>query len=160
MAAQNTKKKLIPLAKTLSSVYGEQRWGNQWHLFALVRHWPKLVGAAFAEHSLPAYFRRDELWVYAQNSIWMQQMHLGKIDIIAKINAFLSGEKTVKDIRWVLQPADLISIPEEEYVPPKTDVDPVAEREFRSMAENVADPEARAALCRFWLRMETIKKKG
>ncbi|MCI5224719.1 MAG: DUF721 domain-containing protein, partial [Candidatus Electrothrix sp. AR4] len=111
MAAQKTKKKLTSLADTLSSVYGQQRWGNQWHLFSLVRHWPELAGDAFAEHSMPAYFRRDELWVYAQNSIWMQHMHLCKTDIIAKINVFLQGRQTVEDIRWTLQPAELIPIP-------------------------------------------------
>jgi hypothetical protein len=159
MAARKTKKKLTSLADGFSAVYGQQRWGNQWRLYTLVRHWPELAGGAFAEHSMPAYFRRDELWVYAHNSIWMQQMHLCKTDIIAKVNAFLHGGQTVEDIRWTLQPADLISTPEEEYVSPQTDVDPDAERDFRAMADNVADPESRAALCRLWLRMESIKRK-
>ena len=160
MAERKTKKKLTALADSLSAVYGQQRWGNQWHLYTLVRHWPELAGAAFADHSMPAYFRRDDLWVYAHNSLWMQQMHLCKTDIIAKINAFLQGRQTVEDIRWTLQPADLIYTPEEEYVSPVTHVDPDAEREFRAMAGNIEDAESRAALCRLWLRMETIKKKG
>ncbi|MCI5159059.1 MAG: DUF721 domain-containing protein [Candidatus Electrothrix sp. AUS1_2] len=147
------------MGDTFSSVYGRQQWGNQWHLFTLVQHWPKLVGDAFAEHSMPAYFRRKDLWVYAHNSLWMQQMHFSKIELIAKINAFLRGTLVVGDIRWTLQPAELVEIPEEEYVPPPLDVDPDAERAFRAMAENVANPEAREALCRFWKRMESIKKK-
>jgi hypothetical protein len=157
---ERTKRKLVSLSDTLSGVYGQQQWGNQWHLFKLVQHWPRLVGDAFAEHSMPAYFRRNELWIYAHNSLWMQQMHFSKIDIIDKINVFLHGALTVGDIRWSLQPAELIDTPEEKYVPPPLDVDADAEREFRSMAENVSNPEAREALCRLWKRMESLKKKG
>ena len=143
---EKTRRKLISLADSLSDVYGHQQWGNQWHLFQLTHHWPQLVGKAFAEHSMPAYFRRKELWVYAHNSLWMQQMHFSSTDIIAKINVFLRGALTVEDLRWALQPAELIDTPEEEYVPPPLDVDSDAERQFRSMAENVANPEAREAL--------------
>lgn len=157
---EKRKKKLISLADTFSSVYGQQQWGNQWHLFKLVHHWPQLVGDVFAEHSMPAYFRRKDLWVYAHNSLWMQQMHFSKEDIISKINAFLQGSLVVEDLRWTLQPVELIETPEEKYVPPSLDVDPDAEQAFRSMAENVANPEAREALCRLWKRMESLKKKG
>jgi hypothetical protein len=156
---EKSRRKLISLADGLSDVYGHQQWGNQWHLFKLTHHWPQLVGEAFAEHSMPAYFRRKELWVYAHNSLWMQQMHFSSTDIIAKINVFLRGALTVEDLRWALQPAELIDTPEEKYVPPPLDVDSDAERQFRSMAENVANPEAREALCRLWKRMESLKKK-
>lgn len=89
----------------------------------------------------------------------MQQMHFSKIDIIDKINVFLQGAFTVGDIRWLLQPAELIDTPEEKYEPPPLVVDPEAEQEFRAMAENVANPEVREALCQLWLRMESLKKK-
>ncbi|MCW5203825.1 DUF721 domain-containing protein [Desulfobulbus sp. US2] len=157
---EKTRRKLISLADSLSDVYGHQQWGNQWHLFQLTDHWPQLVGEAFAEHSMPAYFRRKDLWVYAYNSLWMQQMHFSTTDIIAKINVFLRGALTVENIRWALQPAELIDTPEEKYVPPPLDVDADAERQFRSMAENVANPEAREALCRLWKRMESLKGKS
>ncbi|MCI5178615.1 MAG: DUF721 domain-containing protein [Candidatus Electrothrix sp. AW3_4] len=154
------KRTLVSLSeKTLANVYGQQQWGNQWHLFKLGQHWPRLVGDVFAEHSMPAYFRHKDLWVYAHNSIWMQQMHFSKIDIIDKINVFLQGAFTVGDIRWLLQPAELIDTPEEKYEPPPLVVDPEAEQEFRAMAENVANPEVREALCQLWLRMESLKKK-
>ena len=107
------RRKLVPLTETLSDVYGSQQWGNQWHLFTLVRHWPQLVGEAFAQYSMPAYFRRKDLWVYAHNSIRMQQMNFSKTEIIDSINGFLQGALTVGDIRWVLQPAELIDTPEE-----------------------------------------------
>jgi hypothetical protein len=110
---------------------------------------------------MPAYFRQGDLWVYAGDSIWMQQMYFCKLDIIARINTFLKGAEQVEDIRWTLQPADLIEIPvHEEYISPPIEVDPEAERQFRLMAENVRDPEVRAALLRLWLRLETKNKRN
>ncbi|XOF34657.1 MAG: DUF721 domain-containing protein [Candidatus Electrothrix sp. YB6] len=152
-------KHLTPLADTLSAVYGRQQWGNQWHLYTLVRHWPELAGSAFAEHSMPAYFRRKELWVYVQSSVWMQQMHLCRTDILAKVNAFLPGRSIAEDIRWTLQPAELVPLPDRPDTAPPAEVDPATEQRFRAMAENVANPEARAALCRLWRMMETRRKK-
>ena len=141
------KKKLTPLANNMAAVYGQQQWSKQWHLFSLARHWPKIVGTEFAAHSMPAYFRRDELWVYVQEPIWMQQMQMCKLELMTKINTFLKGAPLVDDLRWGLQPADLIDTPREEYVSPPINVDPVEEREFRQMADNVANPDARKALC-------------
>ena len=157
--AGKRKKKLLSFADTLSDVYGQQQWGKQWLLYTLTRHWPELAGEPYCQYSIPAYFRRDELWVYAQNSIWMQQMHLCQTEIISKINRLLRGQFTVQGIRWALQPNELIEIPEEKYIPPPLDVDASAERNFRAMAENVANSEAREALCRLWQRMESLKKK-
>ncbi len=159
MTVKKKNKKLTLLADNLSAVYGQQQWGRQWHLFSLVQHWPELAGSEFASHSMPAFFRQDELWIYARDSIWMQQMHFSKLDIISRINAFLKGAQSVEDIRWTLEPADLIEIAvREEYISPPTDVDPEAERQFRMLAENVKDPKVRAALLRLWLRLETKNK--
>ena len=160
MTVKKKNKKLTLLADNLSTVYGQQQWGRQWYLFSLVQHWSELAGSDFAAHSMPAYFRQEELWVYAKDSIWMQQMHFCKLDILSRINTFLKGAQQVEDIRWTLQPADLIEIPvNEEYISPPINVDPEAERQFRLMAENVRDPESRAALLRLWLHLETRNSK-
>ncbi|CAK8718018.1 MAG: Protein of unknown function (DUF721) [Candidatus Electronema aureum] len=156
---QKTNGALVPLAGNLKNLLEQPQWGNQRHLLSLTRHWPKLVGDVFAHQSLPAYFRRDELWIYVRHSLWMQQMQLAKMEIMAKIKTFLHQQQRVSDLRWTLQPVDLAAPPAEPYVPPPTQVDPAAEREFRAMAETIADVEARQALLRFWRRMETLKRK-
>lgn len=155
MAGKKKKKKLTPLGDDFAGIYGQQQWGNQWHLFSLVRHWPEVAGREVASNSMPAYFRRDVLWVYVQGSIWMQQMQLVKMDLLTRVNAFLKGRQAVEDIRWMLQPSELIDVPREEYVSPPISVDPAAEREFRVMAENIADPDTREAFCNLWLRLTT-----
>ena len=108
---------------------------------------------------MPAFFRRDVLWVYVHDSIWMQQMQLGKPELLVKINTFLKGRQTVDDLRWMLQPTDLIDVPRDEYVSPPISVDPVAEREFRLMADNIRDPDTREAFCNLWLLLTTKNSK-
>jgi len=159
MVGKKKKKNPTLLGDEFVSLYGQQQWGNQWHLFSLVRHWSEVAGREVASHSMPAYFRRDVLWVYVQGSIWMQQMQLAKLELLAKINAFLKGHQTVEDLRWMLQPTDLIDVPRAEYVSPPISVDPAAEREFRVMAENIADPDTREAFCNLWLRLTTKNSK-
>jgi hypothetical protein len=153
--AKTTKKHIRPVAETLDQVLSGQQWGNQIHLFALVRHWPEIAGSEIACHSMPAFFRRDVLWIYVRGSIWIQQMHLVKLELLNQTNAFLKGRHQVTDLRWMVQPAELIDQPFEKYVSPPIKVDPEAERKFRIMAENLPDPETREALCNLWLRLTT-----
>lgn len=153
------RKKIVPVGNDLEMILGKQQWGNQYNLFSLVRCWSELAGREVASHSMPAYFRRDVLWVYVQGSIWMQQMQMVKPELLAKINAFLKGHQAVEDLRWMQQPPDLIDVPREEYVSPSISVDPAAERQFRVMAENIMDLDTREAFCNLWLRLTTKNKK-
>jgi len=144
------------LGENLAAVLQSQLWGNQQHLFPLARHWPEIVGQGFAEHSMPAFFRRNVLWVYVQGSVWMQQMQLVKPELLSGINAFLHSRRAeVEDLRWQQQPADMVEVPEQEYVPPQVSVDSESERRFRIMADNIGDPEIRRALYNLWLRLTT-----
>ena len=155
MVDKNKKKMLTPLGADLAAVYGQQEWGTQWHLFSLVRNWPEVAGGKISSHSMPAFFRRDVLWVYVHDSIRMQEMQLAKPELLSKINAFLQGRWVVADLRWMMQPADLMDVEPDEYVSPPISVDPVAERKFRLMAENIRNPDAREAFCNLWLRLTT-----
>lgn len=158
MTERKNKGKLVPLADHLAAA-DSQCWGSQRHLLVLTRRWPELVGRGFAEHSTPAYFRRNDLWIYTRSSVWMQQMNFFKPDILAKINELLQGEQRADDLRWTLPPADFMPPAKKEAAPPSAAVDPAAEQAFRAMAETVADPDARAALRRLWLRLAAGRKK-
>jgi hypothetical protein len=125
------------------------------YLFSLVRAWRKVAGREIALHSMPAYFRRDVLWIYVQDSIWMQQMQLAKPKLLVEINEYLQDRQVVEDLRWVLQPVELIDVHREEYVSPPVNVDPAAEKQFRVMAENIPDSDTREALCNLWLHLTT-----
>jgi hypothetical protein len=151
--------KVTTIGDNLAVVFGRQPWGNQRHLFPLVRHWPEIVGEDAAAYSMPAYFRRDVLWVYVQDSIWMQQMQMMKLDLLTAINAFLRRQQPVQDLRWKQYPRELLERQVEEYVSPPIDVDPAAEKEFRLMAENIADAGAREALCKLWLLLSSKNRQ-
>jgi len=154
--ADRKKNKVTLLGENLAAVTGKQLWGNQQHLFPLARHWPEVVGQEYAGRSMPAWFRRNVLWVYVQGSVWMQQMQLVKPELLAGINAFLKPRRAeVEDLRWQHQPSDMLDVPVQKYVPPPLRVDPGAEREFRVMVENIADPGTRRALYNLWLRFTT-----
>jgi len=154
--ADRKNNKVTVLGQNLAVVTDKQPWGNQQHLFPLARHWPDIVGQEYAGHSMPAWFRRDVLWVYVQGSVWIQQMQLVKPELLSRINAFLQTRHTeVEDLRWQQQPADSVDVPVQEYVPSPVNVDPEAEREFRIMVENIVDSDTRRALYNLWLRLTT-----
>lgn len=139
-------------------------WGRQRYLPGLTRRWPDLVGSIYARHSMPAFFRRDELWIYISDSVWMQQMQFAKLHLLAKINAFLTqyAGPRVGDLRWKLQPADFPGPPPTEPPSPPQPVriDPEAERNFQELIEAVENKEARQALFRLWRQTKKIQQQG
>ncbi len=144
------KKKLIPLGEHLDTVYAAKEWTTQWRLFSLARNWPRIVGERVAALTAPAWFRRDVLWVYVQDSSWMHHLQYVKIDLLGRINEHLkgAGAQGVTDIRWTLEPE---KIPEpEEKIPQAHPVDPDEERSFCLMTEVVANEDCRQALQRLW----------
>ena len=149
---------LKPLGGRLSSL--TEQWGQQKFLLGLTRRWPKLVGPVLAANSLPAYFLGNELWIYTTHAIWMQQLGFAKPELLKKVNTFLAeyGGPQVSDLRWTLQPADFPTLPTEKPEPPPAPVDPEQEQAFRQMVEAISNQEAREALCRFWRRMESIRR--
>lgn len=63
--------------------------------------WEKAVGAEIAAQSRPGYVKRDTLFVRVANSVWMQQLHFLKADIIGKVNAHME-KPSLKDIRFTI----------------------------------------------------------
>jgi hypothetical protein len=156
--------KLKSLSASMKSALDPAEWGRQRYLPGLTRRWPDLVGKIYAEHTLPAFFRRDELWIYTSNAIWIHQMQFAKIKLLAKINDFLAqyNGPRVGDLRWKLQPADFPCLPpqEKQAAPlPVIEPDPQAEQEFQNLTEAIEDKEARQALFRLWQQMHRYKRQ-
>ena len=156
--------KLKSLSASMKSALDPAEWGRQRYLPGLTRRWPDLVGKIYAEHTLPAFFRRDELWIYTSNAIWIHQMQFAKIKLLAKINDFLAqyNGPRVGDLRWKLQPADFPSLPPQEAQSaplPVIEPDPQAEQEFQNLTEAIEDKEARHALFRLWQQMHRYKRQ-
>ncbi len=154
------KKKIAPLGAHLGALLGRRNWGNQERLFSLDQHWPEIIGAEIAGRTMPAFFRRDVLWIYVQGSIWMQQLQFAKPELLVKINAFLASEPTITDLRWMEYPPDLKPLQYKPYVSPPISVDPRAEEEFNNLSQNISDLETRQAFRRLWRRLTTKNRGG
>lgn len=138
---------LSVLGDALTEVYSTKRWRHQWRLFRLAQDWPAIVGAEIGRLTSPAFFRQDVLWIFVQDSAWMQHMQFIKLDLVERVNRVLA-EQPISDIRWLLQPATLPQ--PERHVPEPHPVDTQQERSFRQMTESVANQECREALQRLW----------
>jgi len=95
---------LVPMLAIFPQVYALKQWTGPWRLFGLVQDWPGIVGAEVARLTTPAFFRRDVLWIYVQDSAWMHHLQYVKADLLARINQHLQ-ETPISDLRWQLQPA-------------------------------------------------------
>ena len=141
------KNDLSSLGETLSEVYSTQKWKHQWRVFRLAQDWPAIVGAEIGRLTAPAFFRQDVLWIFVQNSAWMQHLQYIKLDLMARVNRVMA-EQPVTDIRWLLQPTTLPQ--PERHVPESHSVAPEQIRSFRQMTESVANQDCREALQRLW----------
>lgn len=137
------------LGRQMERIYGKRGWHHPWQIFTLVREWQAIAGPEIASRTMPAYLRRDVLWVYVQSSAMMQHAQMQKPRLIAAVNQRLEGLQ-IRDIRWMLEPADLPAPVDRDWSPAEPAPDPEREEAFRRMASTVADPECRAALLALW----------
>ncbi len=144
------KSDLQKLSSHLQSVFGTKNWQALWETHKLVKQWPEVAGRTIASRSAPAYIRKDTLWIYVHDSVWMQQLQALKPQLLEKVRNF-SDAAPIQDIRWLLQPADhdgkkaATGSPAE-----KPAIDPAEQREFEKIAGTVENERCRDALCRLW----------
>ncbi|HFQ89249.1 MAG TPA: DUF721 domain-containing protein [Desulfobulbus sp.] len=137
------------LGRQMERLYGKRGWHHPWQIFVLVREWRAIAGPDIAARTMPAYLRRDVLWVYVRNSAMMQHVQMQKPRLIQEVNQRLEGLR-ISDIRWVLEPADLPQPPARDWRPTAPMPDKEQEEAFRRMASTVADPGCRDALLALW----------
>ncbi|MBV5316849.1 MAG: DUF721 domain-containing protein [Desulfobulbaceae bacterium] len=138
---------LPSLGDTMSAVYSSKNWKQQWRLFRLSQDWPAIVGTEIGRLTSPAFFRQDALWIFVQDSAWMQHMQFIKLDLLKRLNKVLE-EQPVTDIRWLLPP-EILAKPKRQVSEPLP-ISPQEEQTFRAMTESVANQECREALHRLW----------
>ena len=134
------------MGRALSEVFAAKQWGAQWRLFRLSSKWPEVVGTEVGQLTYPAFFRRETLCIFVQNSAWMHHLQYVKAELIARINQHLEGQP-ITDIRWQLH----VPAPPPEQPPPcLRKIDPHREQSFCQMTEAIANRECREALQRLW----------
>jgi hypothetical protein len=139
----------------LSAVYSTKEWKTPWRLFHLLRDWPVIVGTEVARLTAPAFFRKETLWIYVQDSAWMHHLQYVKPDLLVRINRHL-GEQPIADLRWQLQPLPPPRPERPLSLPQK--VNPEQEQSFLKMTETIANQECREALQRLWRTFATQEK--
>jgi len=66
---------------------------------SLIKLWPKAVGQQIVLQTQPDCLKNGTLFIKTTSSVWVQQLHFMKEEILQKLNE-LAGKITVKDIRF------------------------------------------------------------
>jgi predicted nucleic acid-binding Zn ribbon protein len=142
-----------PLGALLHDLFRVKKWQQRLDQHALFLHWEEIVGPDLAERARPDCIRGDVLWLRVIDSVWMQQLSLQKIILLALLNDRL-GEKGVKDIRFRLDVslAGQSEAPAGEKPRRERPVSTEELREFEEIALPIKDEELKAAMRRFWLK--------
>lgn len=137
------------LADRLEKVFSTNSWNSQWELFRLSRHWEEVVGQTLAQVTEPAYFRKGTLYIYVENSAWMQQLQFLKLELLGKFNEKLARQQ-LTDIRFFLRPSTDHKKEMIRQEPPLKKVDPDKYQKFKAMAGGVREEASRKALIKLW----------
>jgi len=68
---------------------------------AIRKLWPKAVGPKIAAQTKPDSLRNGTLFVKTVSSVWVQQLHFMREEILTKINNLLT-KPVIKEIRFVV----------------------------------------------------------
>ena len=119
--------------------------------FRLQQHWPEIVGEHVARHTWPDSVRHRQLYLVAENSVWLQQLLFLKPELLAKINAAADGEALSDIVLRVgtVRPPDAGEGPfPAPALPEQKDADVSAETraEIAVAVQAVIDPDLQARL--------------
>jgi hypothetical protein len=116
--------------------------------FQLKHRWPEIAGAQIGAHTRPDHIRFKKLYLYVENSVWLQQLTFLKPTLLEKINEAAGGTivtEIVLRIGEITQEAqEKNPIPDHER--PSRDVPASLVAEAAAHAEAVMDPDLRERL--------------
>ena len=120
--------------------------------------WEKAVGPQIAAQSRPENLRKDILFVKVGSSVWMQQLHFLKEEIISKLNVL--EKAPIKDIRFSI--GELPSPGKgEEHAPQPLSTNFLKERDKKMMEDclaSLADQELKELIKRAMLSEITWRR--
>jgi predicted nucleic acid-binding Zn ribbon protein len=101
MRRRNQKTPLQPIGEVLFPLLKKRGMASKIEEKALLKIWPQAVGPQIASQTKPDSFRNGTLFVKTISSVWVQQLHFVKEDILRKLNQ-LSGKTEIKEIRFIV----------------------------------------------------------
>lgn len=90
---------LIAIGEILSAAMKRRGLGARLEENSLRKIWPDAVGEQIASKTQPDCFKNGILFVRTVSSVWVQQLHFMKHEVIEKLNQ-LSGKPLVREIRF------------------------------------------------------------
>jgi len=107
--------KIEKASDILKSLLAGRKWQKRIDLHQVFLFWNEAVGQDIAAHAEPEIIRGTVLWIRVTDSVWMQQLHLLKTQLLERLNSRLKEER-LSDLRFQL---DVHAGSEPEQKPPK-----------------------------------------
>lgn len=156
------------VTEVLKNIFRDRHWQDRLSINRVFIFWNEVVGAEFADLAQPDVIRAGVLWVGVSDSIWMQQLHFLKHDLLEKINLRLAAEYVspdsraqapqIDDIRFKIkqvQPDNQLAEPSATpYVDLSGTVDPIREQKFDHLIKSIENNELRERVRRLWQNLE------
>lgn len=101
MSRRKRQTKLQPIGEVLFSVLKRRGMASKIEENILFKLWPQAVGPQIASKTKPDSFKNGILFVKTVSSVWVQQLHFVRQDILDKFNQ-LSSKQTIKEIRFLV----------------------------------------------------------
>lgn len=158
MRRKHSHTRLQPIGEILSASLKKKGLGAKLEENTLMKLWPEAVGEQIASQTQPDRWRAGTLFVKTTSSIWVQQLHFMKEEILVKLNN-LSGKPLIKEIRFVVGHSPVNEkeanpvLKEKKAVLKKRDRDMIAE-----CTEALIDQELAAVLKRI-MRLEISRRR-
>lgn len=145
---------LTRMGSLLAALIRQRHWDKQVGLHAVFDLWPRAVGREIAKRSAPRVIRGTVLWVGVTDSVWMQQLHLLKQELLQRINDSLPGREKISDLRFQLDTGlgdgDKSEMPAPVGAPSALPLDQEQLRLFAGLARSVDDADLQERLLSLW----------
>jgi predicted nucleic acid-binding Zn ribbon protein len=92
-----------PVANIIAAVLRNCHGGGGQSARTVWTFWDRIVGEHLACNAQPAAFKQRTLIVHVTSSVWLQELHFQKKDLIQRLNQ-AAGDRVVDDIRFKIGP--------------------------------------------------------
>ncbi len=159
------KRKEASLVSVLDKLFCDRDWQYRLGINRVFLFWKEVVGNEISNIASPEIVKGDVLWLSVPDSMWMQQLHLQKVDLLAKINQRLAEESknlagsskipALADIRFRIGRTERVeSERSTDLKDSDTFVDPQRESDFDMLTRSIKDKELRERIKRLWCGQE------
>lgn len=101
MTRRKSQKHLQSIGDVLLPILKKRGMASKIEEIAIRKLWLKAVGPQIAAQTQPDSLRNGTLFVKTVSSVWVQQLHFMREEILNQLNK-LSGKKLIKEIRFVV----------------------------------------------------------